>query len=118
MKQQKKGNKTIVVPILNNEYKVIVCYGEKVYIQKMARKWGHGNINLGGQHRGYTFTDPELHPFIAIKRFPKNPEEFGTLAHEAVHAVGNIYAKVGENFEAGEIFGHSVGAIVRGVLEK
>lgn len=43
---------------------------------------------------------------------PKTMEEIGTLAHEACHAIENIFEKIREPM-GGEVFAHSVGAVVR-----
>lgn len=52
-----------------------------------------------------------------MPKYPKIPEQIGTLAHEAVHACRNILDKIGEN-SSEEILEHSVGAVVRTVLQK
>ncbi len=119
-------NKTIVVPILNDEYKVIVCWGGDKYVSRVGKKWGYNNVKNHDRYRGTTYRDPDadredsgLHPLILIPRYPKKPEEFGALAHEATHAVVDIFSKIEENISrSGEVFGHSVGAVVRKVLEK
>lgn len=106
----------IIVPILNNEYKVIVCWGKEKEVNKVARGWGHKKAAIDlTNFRGQTYYTKDCHPVIALPKFPKTPEQIGTLAHEAVHAVNNIFDKVGES-KTDEIFAHSVGAIVREVL--
>lgn len=106
-----------VIPILNNEYKVIVCWGNDEFIKKTLIKWGHDTklFNLDGL-RGTTLYSKECHPVIAIRNRPKTAEELGTLSHEATHAVMDIFEKIGEKF-GGEVFAHSVGAVVRETLE-
>jgi hypothetical protein len=50
-----------------------------------------------------------------MPEYPKTPEQIGTLAHEAVHAIDYIFTAMGQN-DYGEVFAHSVGAVVREVL--
>lgn len=66
--------------------------------------------------RGVCFYEKDCHPLIALPAYPKTAQEIGTLAHEAVHAIEDIFVKVQENPQ-GEIFAHSVGAVVRRVME-
>lgn len=113
-------NQLIVIPILNNEYKVVVCWGNEKYLQKVAKKWGYDRIYLNDgkkEYRGNTFTNikKRLYPIIVLPRCPQTDEEIGTLAHEAIHAVLSIWELIGET-EIYEVFAHSVGAIVRLIL--
>lgn len=113
--------KTIIIPILNNEYKVIVVIGDNDYLDKTAYKWNYnkGDVFLDENKRGACFYRSSCHPIIALRVFPKTPQEIGTLAHEALHAVYDIiYTKIEEKNPAEEIIAHSVGAIVRTVLEE
>lgn len=118
MKKKLKG-KEIVIPILNNEYKVIVCWGSSKYIQKVVNDWNHEREDVRESlenRRGVTFFAKDCHPIISLPNKPKTPEEIGTLAHEAVHAVTNIFTKIEEaNYD--EVFAHSVGAVVRNTLK-
>ncbi len=120
MKTQKtKTNKEIRIPILNDEYSVIVCWGDIKYIEGVLKAWGHGLDGMKSKtfihSRGATFYYENCHPIIVLIRKPKTPEEIGTLAHEACHAVVNIFNKISE-LEYDEVFAHSVGAVVRKVL--
>lgn len=108
------------IPILNNEYSVIVCWGNDKEIKKVINSWHKGNADLLSSlsgRRGVTFYKQGCHPIIALPSFPKTPEEIGTLAHEAVHAISNIFRMI-EQDSAEEVFAHSVGAVVRNVLNK
>lgn len=67
------------------------------------------------ESRGVCFHNEECHPVIGMLSFPKTPDEIGTIAHEAVHAVEDIFDKIGEK-TGEEIYAHCVGAIVRKVL--
>jgi Zn-dependent peptidase ImmA (M78 family) len=112
-----KMGKEIVIPILNNEYKVIVCWGDSEFVNKVGIKWQYpsGDIKIEKGVRGYTAINKELNPIIVLRNRPKRADEFGTLAHEAVHAVCNIWDKIEEK-NIDEVFAHSVGAIVRETL--
>ena len=106
-----------IIPILNDEYKVIVCWGTDKLIEKIAKNWGYENFVVDKTpRRGRTYYHPNCHPIIHLPHKPKTPAEIGTLAHEAVHAVTNIFEKIDET-ESGEVFAHSVGAVVRAILK-
>ena len=114
----KKGT-TITVPILNDEYRVIVVFGDNAYLNRVAVKWGYpeGQVFLADFRRGACFYRRECHPIIAVPKKPKSPEEIATLAHEAIHAVYDIlFNKLEEKTQAEEIVCHSVAAIIRKVL--
>lgn len=118
-KMAKSTNKTIVVPILNNEYKVIVCWGDSIYIHRVLRQWMYPNdfsSDMLAGRRGVCFHSAMCHPVIALPKQPQTAEEIGSLSHEAVHAVADIFRKIEQDF-AEEVYAHSVGAIVRKVLE-
>lgn len=109
----------IVIPILNDEYKVVVCWGNDVQVEKILRYHGHKPDNTGSSllgNRGVCFYSKDRFPVIALPARPKTPEQIGTLAHEAVHAIEDIFLKISQPV-GGELFAHSVGAVVRGVLK-
>lgn len=109
----------LVIPILNDEYKVIVSFGNPGKIAKVLKAWGHqehatiGNVE---DRRGVCFYTKGCHPVIAMPRKPKTPTEIGTLAHEATHAIEYIFDAIQQEFR-GELVAHSIGAIVRGALK-
>lgn len=109
----------IVVPILNDEYKVVVCWGTPEHITKVLKSWHYPKAkdvtSSLMDRRGVCYYSPQCHPIIALPHNPKTAEEIGTLAHEAVHAIEDIYQKISE-VPTGELFAHSVGAVVRKVL--
>lgn len=110
---------TLVIPILNNEYKVIVCCGNDKQIAKVLKNWHHNCDDVRSamtDRRGVCFYAKNCHPIIALHRKPKTADEIGTLAHEATHAVNNIFEKIEEN-ASDEVFAHSVGAVVRETLK-
>lgn len=111
--------KEIEVPILNDEYKVIVCFGDDKVTKKVLKSWGHKIKTVKSElvdRRGVCFYSKDCHPVIVLPRFPKTSEEIGTLAHEAFHAVNNIFDKI-QGFKDDETFAHSIGAVVRLVLK-
>lgn len=111
-------NKEIIIPILNDEYKVIVCWGDEKYIKKIIRSWYKDeDYPLGlDDMRGRCYHKWGHHPVIALPHKPKTAEEIGTLAHEAVHAIDRIFDMVSEK-QKDEIFAHCVGAVVRNTLK-
>lgn len=119
MKTDKKNKQEIEIPILNNEYKVIVCWGDFKFIKKVVDSWGHIPVEEIGfdDRRGVCYQTVGCHPVIALPHKPRTAQEIGSLSHEAVHAIEDIFMKVQEPLN-GEIFAHSVGAIVRTVLKE
>ena len=110
----------MVVPLLNNEYKVIVCWGSLQLVKRLTKEWGHEHIAEAKDlesRRGVTFYSKDCHPIIALPRFPKTAAEIGTLAHEATHAIVNVFEKIDER-SYDEVFAHSIGAVVRVVLKE
>lgn len=116
--------KFITIPILNNYYKAYFCYGDAAYIKKCLKKTHHIKEDIEVDRdfdieniRGACFYTDGCHPLIAMPVFPETPEEIGTLAHEATHAINNIFQTIGES-TSGEVYSHSVGAIVEEVLRR
>ena len=110
-----KGIKEIVIPILNDEYKVIVCIGDYNCWLKTFKSWGYKtkpNPESITEMRGQCFHEKDCHPIIALRETPKTPQQIGTLAHEAFHAISNIWEKIDDRSHD-EVFAHSIGAIVR-----
>lgn len=114
--------KEIKVPILNNEYFVIVCWGKSEDVEKLLEDNKHDEgqrahaVNCFRDAEGICFTTAACDPVIALPHAPKTPAEIGTLSHEAVHAVEDIFTQIKQPL-GGEIFAYSVGAVVREVLK-
>ena len=106
--------KKIRIPILNDEYAVYMITGKEKDVEKFIHHHFEDKtifIGLEG-NRGKTFYRPGYMPVIWMDNL--KPFEFaGTLSHEAVHAVDFIFTSIGEPETRGELFAHSVGAIVR-----
>lgn len=105
------------VPILNDEYAVIVMFGDLKTLKKCMRYWDYPPKAIllaeeGIKGRGACFWANGCHPLIYMRRKPKTPEEWGTLAHESVHAIEHVLDSIGEE-PRNEIMAHSAGAIVR-----
>lgn len=111
-----KNTGEIKIPILNNEYQVIVVFGDSKAVSKCLKRHKYKDTNGDyGDSRGLTYYEDDCHPVIALPRKPKTPEEIGNLSHEAVHAVKYLFDFIGEK-SIDEVFAHSVGAIVREAL--
>lgn len=113
-------NKEIVIPILNNEYKVVVCWGDSKFIGKVLKSWWYPELDdLNSrlkEHIGVTFTRRGCHPVIALPKKPHTPKEIGNLAHESIHAIKDIFDYLEEK-NGDEVFAYCVGAVVRSSLE-
>jgi hypothetical protein len=108
---------TVRIPILNDEYRVIVCWGDEPYVCRVLKQYHypeHEPIDFAN-HRGKTFMHTHCYPVIALSREPSDDEMIGTLAHEAFHAIDYIFASIGED-SRDEVFAHSIGAVVRKTL--
>ncbi len=107
------------IHILNNEYRVVVCWGTKELVKSVLRENGHKFTDEDldwSKYRGRFFSTPFRHGVIVLPRKPKTAEAIGNLTHEAVHAVVDIFEWVEEtNYD--EVFAHCVGAIVRETLK-
>ena len=117
------ANKYIKIPILNDQYFVIFVSGKQNRVQKILKKFHYPDyddpdvIGRFEKSQGITFLRDECHPVIAMPAPPLEPAEIATLAHEAVHGVGYIFEHIGERLD-GEAFAHSIGAVVRTVLQQ
>jgi len=119
MKRKISKNKEMMIPILNNTYGVVVCWGEDKFIRNVGKMYHYPDeiepLPKYVRGRCYEYHNPNLHPIIVLPGKPITSEEIGTLAHEATHAVEVIFNNINEK-NIGEFFAHSVGAIVREVL--
>ena len=110
------SNKTIRVPILNVEYKVIVCWGTPAYVAGVFRRYHYPPQLIGTDgFRGRCYYHKGCFPIILMSARPSTSALIGTLAHEAVHAVDWVFDMIEEK-RSDEVYAHSVGAIVREVL--
>src|SRR5574343_1007333 len=95
--------------ILNDQYCVEVVIGTDRDVRKCLENRGYPkDTELGLESvMGMTYFFEGCDPVIALPRFPKTPEDMGTLAHEAVHATDYIFEYIREG-KTKEIFAHSV----------
>lgn len=109
--------KEIRVPILNDEYKVIVCWGNNQEINKVLKKYHQPERDAMEfmSYRGKAFFHSHCYPVIALTEKP-SLKNVDSLAHEAVHAVEYIFTYIGEQ-SRDELFAHSIGSIVRITLQ-
>lgn len=60
----------------------------------------------------------ELSPMLWLPRRPRTPKEYGTLAHECMHAVYQVmnWADLSLNSDTEEAYCHSIGFLVTKIL--
>jgi hypothetical protein len=103
----------IRIPILNDEWQTIVCWGTPDEIAPVITRFKHnaeGTETIGLTRRGVCFHTKGCHPVIALPSPPRTTVEIGTLAHEAVHAAVSILDSIDATTNE-EVVAHSVGAI-------
>ena len=111
----------IIVPILNHEYRVVVCWGDQSHLRKTLIDHNYSPDiatktyidEQTAKRRGATFTEDRCYPVVWIDANLPFADSMGTLSHEAVHAVDSIFEAIDERMYHSEVFAHSVGAIVR-----
>ncbi len=108
----KKHIHAIRIPILNDEWAVYVIWGEQKTKLKWLR-WHFDDDSLiddwWSQNRAITHYKEQYIPVINIidsKYF------YAEIAHEACHAIDFIFKQISDD-NRGELFAHSVGAVVR-----
>jgi hypothetical protein len=114
-------NKSIVVPILNDEYSVYVYIGDTKWAKRVISKYldGEEGVSFGECNRGKCLSKIGYHPCIWVDPNLKGKQFSATLAHEAVHAVTHIIeylAMNGHDQSGNEFLAHGVGAILRKCL--
>jgi hypothetical protein len=124
MKINKKKLKTIDVSILNDTYKVYVYIGDRELANKKICEYvgeNNGKEFLNPDNRGKSVHKWGLHPCIWIDGDLNYKDGIGTLSHEAVHSVSAIMEYLAmdmRDLSGNEFLAHSVGAIVRKVLQE
>jgi hypothetical protein len=121
-----KKKTEIVIPILNNTYKVVVTFTPTAEgLRKVLREVGFTDekfirsIDTGffNDRLGATLIQDGCHPVITLPRAPKTYKEIGTLSHEASHAIEFICKRIGQPF-GDEFAAHSIGAVVEETLKQ
>jgi hypothetical protein len=118
-------SKSILIPILNHEYKVVVCWGNLTHLRKTLLKYHYHEDHVTksfikeqtDNRRGVTFQEHRCYSVVWLNADLPFAEVMGTLAHEAVHAAEFTFQAINEDIIHSEIFAHSVGAIVREVVK-
>jgi len=114
------GMTKIRIPVLNDEYVVWVVWGKEDRVEKWLRHWYENDDNMDYQvfkhNRGVCYYNEKYNPVIVMNHRKVKDEFYATLAHEAVHAINNIFVHIGDN-NRGELFAHCVAAVVRGVIQ-
>lgn len=107
-------DKPIEIPILNTEYSVYVLLPQpqvKEWLQNYFEdKW----IKMSDNNRGEVYRRTGYNPVIVMNIQPGDEHFWATLAHESIHAIDHIWEMIEEN-SYGEVYAHSVGAVVAGV---
>ena len=112
----KKKNKIILIPIFNNDHMVRVCWGDEKFLAKIAKDYGLEKVEPT-ESGGRTYYFEKKHPLIVLAEVPKTDSMIGILAHEATHAMNDIYEYIEEeNWASCHIYSISVGIIVRETL--
>lgn len=114
------ANVEIEVPILNDDRKVVVAWGDPDYLKELADRLGHKKKFKKGdlkKNEGMTYSRKAHQPLITLRDAPRTATGIETLTHEASHAVSNILKQIKEN-AAPEIRAYSEAAIVRTVLSE
>lgn len=123
MKKKKHKLRTMEIHMGMFDYRVYAAIGDHAQAPKFIAKifeepedvW---RKRIGKPVKGQTYFKDGCCPIIWLPRFPKTPAEYGTLAHEAAHAVNDMhyYLGIGLDPKNDETFTHAVGYIVRKVL--
>lgn len=112
--------KKVKVPILNSEYSVNVCVGNKAELIKEGAKYTTYSPKTIARdldnRRGLAYDlFPDLDPIILIDGDQPAYSALATLAHESSHAVSFIENHLGIKDTNDEFRGHGIGAIMRAV---
>lgn len=77
-------------------------------------------LSGGNVPRGACYHRDGVVPIIWIPRRPRTPGEYGTLAHECLHAVMHLFRWAGMvvSDDTEEVVTHSVGHLMSNILEK
>jgi len=113
--------KTILVPILTEQYKIKVCIGSKKELIRFASKYldktKEDIEKFVNNNRGAAFNTFDMglniHPLIIINGdFPAG-EAIATVAHEASHAMDYLQWALGIKDGSGEFHAHGIASVIR-----
>jgi hypothetical protein len=105
------------------DYEITVIVGPQAGVEDYIRQY-HKNPEFIDEFSGsasavcYHLEHDDV--VIWLPRVPRNSQQIGVLAHEAVHAAWHMlrWANVPLNDDTEEVFSHAVGRIVNTTLEK
>lgn len=105
------------------DYTVHVIVGPWTNVIKYVR-WKFNDPDFSRRDdnppRGCHFHRPGWVPVVWIPRRPVTPTEYGTLAHEMLHAVRFMlqdHIGISHNYDTDEAYCHALGYAVRATLE-
>ena len=108
------------VAILNTEYKVYVCIGDREKANRAIQGYFQEKLEfVDNIKRGVTVYHKGFHPYIWTDGTLDFTTGVATLAHEAIHAVTHIMDYLGMDMKddsGNEFLAHSVAAILRKCL--
>ena len=116
-----------IVPILTEQYKIVVLIGERKELVKVGAKYLRKTEQEVEKFFGQTMSRGcaidtfsmglLLHPLILVDGdFPAN-QSVGTLAHEASHCMDFITERLGIDDRSGEIQAHGIASVMRHCLK-
>ncbi len=124
MKKEKKYFKKILIDMGMFDYDIyVIISNNKTRVGKYVNdyyKAEDGILRSPDNELGICYSKDGYCPVIWIPKFPKSPKEYGTLAHEAFHAVFYMtkWASIKINEATEEVIAHAVSYIVGKTLEK
>ena len=111
----------ITVPILNDDFSVIVSWGDEAEAYPYLKKFtGTDEFIHILEKSEAVFWTSEKHTCLPVMYIKVSPDDIifmSLVAHEAVHCIDCILDAIGEG-KTKELVAHSVGAIVRAVSKR
>lgn len=122
MKASSLGFKEILIEYEMFGYEIACIVGPLKNVPKYVAHYHHReppSLEELKTGYGWTFYSSGRAPIVWIPRFPKNPREYGTLAHEVAHAVTAMLDWKGVPIKANcdETFCNALGYGVTKILE-
>ena len=103
-------------------HELMVALGAAESFEKFAR-WEYDDPDyVGPEHARGSFSHRDGRiPVIWLPRYPRTPDDHGTMTHEVFHAVSHIlrdWAQMENNMHTEEAFAHAMGFCVTEILSK
>jgi len=107
------------------DFDVVVAIGSRDRLEEyISFKYEIPDFDISKHETGYEPRGQCFHcdgyvPIIWIPNKPKTPREYGTLAHECVHAAKHVmrWAHVPDSDDTEEVLTHTVGYLVTKILD-